>query len=426
MQDTKRSIVAWAFYDWANSAFATTVMAGFFPVFFSAYWAVGSSAAEGTFFLGLANSIGSAIIAILAPFLGSIADWGSYKKRLLAFFALLGAVMTASLYLLQMGNWPMAVVIYLFAMVGFAGGNTFYDALLPFVASEKKVDFVSSLGYSLGYIGGGLLFAVNVLMFLNPGWFSIASQEQAVKLSFVMVGIWWALFSLPIFLFVKEEKNHAALPLGQAIKKGLSVTVNTVKSFRSLKTISFFLVAYWLYIDGVDTIIVMAVNYGSSLGFPSESLIVALLITQFVAFPSALLYALFAKKVGVRRALQVAIAAYTLIAILGFFMNKPIHFYLLAVAIGLFQGGIQALSRSYYTRLIPKGRSAEFFGFFNMLGKFASILGPLLMGLVSLATGSTRLGIVSLIILFAGGFFMLSKVDETKAEEEMAAFLAQE
>lgn len=426
MQDTKRSIVAWAFYDWANSAFATTVMAGFFPVFFSAYWAVGSSAAEGTFYLGLANSIGSAIIAILAPFLGSIADWGSYKKRLLAFFALLGAVMTASLSLLQMGNWPMAVVIYLFAMVGFAGGNTFYDALLPYVASEEKVDFVSSLGYSLGYIGGGLLFAVNVLMFLNPEWFSIVSQEQAVKLSFVMVGIWWAVFSLPILLFVKEEKSREALPLSQAIRKGMSVTINTVKSFRSLRTISFFLVAYWLYIDGVDTIIVMAVAYGTSLGFPSESLIVALLITQFVAFPSALLYALFAKKVGVRRALQVAIGAYTFIAILGFFMNKPLHFYLLAVAIGLFQGGIQALSRSYYTRLIPKGRSAEFFGFFNMLGKFASILGPLLMGLVSLVTGSTRLGIVSLIILFSGGFFMLSKVDETKGAEEMAAFLAQE
>jgi UMF1 family MFS transporter len=425
MQDTRRSIWAWAFYDWANSAFATTVMAGFFPVFFSSYWAVGSSAAEGTFFLGLANSIGSAIIALLAPFLGSIADWGSYKKRLLAFFALLGAVMTASLYFLQMGNWPLAVIVYLFAMVGFAGGNTFYDALLPFVASEKKVDFVSSLGYSLGYIGGGLLFLVNVLMFLNPSWFGITSQKMAVKLSFVMVGIWWAVFSLPIFLFVKEEKNTDALPLGQAIKKGMSVTISTIISFRQLKTISVFLVAYWLYIDGVDTIIVMAVNYGSSLGFPSESLIVALLITQFVAFPSALGYAFFSKKVGVKRALQVAIGAYTVIAILGFFMNKPLHFYLLAVAIGLFQGGIQALSRSYYTRLIPKGRSAEFFGFFNMLGKFATILGPLLMGLVSLATGSTRLGIVSLIILFVGGFIMLGKVDEAKGAEEVAAFLGE-
>ena len=387
MQDTKRSIVAWAFYDWANSAFATTVMAGFFPVFFSAYWAVGSSAAEGTFYLGLANSIGSATIAILAPFLGSIADWGSYKKRLLAFFALLGAVMTASLSLLQMGNWPMAVVIYLFAMVSFAGGNTFYDALLPYVASEEKVDFVSSLGYSLGYIGGGLLFAVNVFMFLNPEWFSIVSQEQAVKLSFVMVGIWWAVFSLPILLFVKEEKSREALPLSQAIRKGMSVTINTVKSFRSLRTISFFLVAYWLYIDGVDTIIVMAVAYGTSLGFPSESLIVALLITQFVAFPSALLYALFAKKVGVRRALQVAIGAYTFIAILGFFMNKPLHFYLLAVAIG-FQGGIQALAALLHPQSPRAG--AEFFGFSCWVG-VRSDLGPC-HGLVSPVAAPPALG----------------------------------
>lgn len=426
MQDSKRSIWAWACYDWANSAFATTVMAGFFPVFFSAYWATGASAAEGTFYLGLANSLGSATIALLAPFLGSIADWGSYKKRLLAFFCLLGAVMTASLYLLQAGAWTQAILVYLLAMVGFAGGNTFYDALLPFVASEERVDFVSSLGYSLGYIGGGLLFLVNVLMFLSPERFGIASQEQAVKISFVMVGIWWALFSLPIFLFVKEEKSTQALPLRQAISKGMRLTVETVKSFRQLRTISLFLVAYWLYIDGVDTIIVMAVNYGTSLGFPSESLIIALLITQFVAFPSALGYAFFSKKVGVKRALQVAIAAYTLIAIFGFFMHKPIHFYLLAVAIGLFQGGIQALSRSYYTRLIPKERSAEFFGFFNMLGKFASILGPLLMGLVSLLTGSTRLGIVSLIILFAGGFIVLGKVDEAQGAAEVAAFLGDE
>ncbi|MDD4451053.1 MAG: MFS transporter, partial [Sphaerochaeta sp.] len=310
-----------------------------------------------------------------------------------------------------------------FAMVGFAGGNTFYDALLPYVASEEKVDFVSSLGYSLGYIGGGLLFAVNVFMFLNPEWFSIVSQEQAVKLSFVMVGIWWAVFSLPILLFVKEEKSREALPLSQAIRKGMSVTINTVKSFRSLRTISFFLVAYWLYIDGVDTIIRMAVNYGTSLNFPSESLIIALLITQFVAFPSALLYSAFGNRIGVKKALQVAIGAYTIIAVLGYFMTTPLHFYLLAVIIGLFQGGIQALSRSYYTRLIPKERSAEFFGFFNMLGKFAAIIGPLLMGVVTLVTGNVRSGIVSLVALFALGFILLKRVDETKGQAEIEAFL---
>jgi len=423
MQDSKRSIVAWALYDWANSAFATTVMAGFFPVFFTAYWAVGASSEQGTFYLGFANSLGSLIVALLAPFLGAIADWGSYKKRLLAFFALLGSVMTASLFILSSGSWPLAVLFYSLGVVGFSGANTFYDALLPFVASEKKVDFVSSLGYSLGYIGGGLLFLVNVLMFLNPSWFGIASQESAIKISFVIVGIWWVAFTIPLLVLVKEEQREKTLTLRQSISKGLHVTTETIRSFRKLKTIALFLAAYWLYIDGVDTIIRMAVNYGSSLNFPSDSLIIALLITQFVAFPAALGYSAFGKRIGVRQALMVAIAAYIIIAILGFFMTKVLHFYLLAICIGLFQGGIQALSRSYYTRLIPKERSAEFFGFFNMLGKFAAIIGPALMGIVTLITGSTRMGILSLILLFVGGFLLLRLVNEEKGQAEAEAYL---
>ncbi len=423
MQDSKRSMLAWACYDWANSAFATTVMAGFFPVFFSAYWAVGTSSEEGTFYLGLANSLGSLIVALLAPFLGAIADWGSYKKRMLAFFAFLGSVMTASLYVLSMGSWPFAVLFYSLAVVGFSGANTFYDALLPFVASERKVDFASSLGYSLGYIGGGLLFLVNVLMYLNPSWFGFASQEAAIKASFVIVGIWWVVFTLPLLFFVKEENHRQTIGYREAIHKGLGSTFRTIRSFRQLKTIALFLAAYWLYIDGVDTIIRMAVNYGTSLHFPSESLIIALLITQFVAFPSALAYSAFGKKIGVKQALQVAIAAYAIIAILGFFMTKPIHFYILAIIIGLFQGGIQALSRSFYTRLIPKQYSAEFFGFFNMLGKFAAIIGPLLMGIVTLATQSTRAGIFSLVALFIGGYFLLRKVDEEQGKAEVQAFL---
>lgn len=423
MQDSRRSIVSWALYDWANSAFATTVMAGFFPVFFTAYWASGASSEQGTFYLGFANSLGSLIVALLAPFLGAIADWGSYKKRLLAFFALLGSVMTASLYILSAGSWPLAVLFYSLGVVGFSGANTFYDALLPFVASEKKVDFVSSLGYSLGYIGGGLLFLVNVLMYLNPSWFGIASQESAIKISFVIVGIWWVVFTIPLLLLVKEEQREKELTLRQSIRKGLHVTTETIRSFRKLKTIALFLAAYWLYIDGVDTIIRMAVNYGSSLNFPSDSLIIALLITQFVAFPAALGYSAFGKRIGVRQALMVAIVAYIIIAILGFFMTKVLHFYLLAICIGLFQGGIQALSRSYYTRLIPKERSAEFFGFFNMLGKFAAIVGPALMGIVTLLTGSSRMGILSLIVLFVGGFLLLRKVDEQKGQAEAEAYL---
>ncbi|MFA5698351.1 MAG: MFS transporter [Sphaerochaeta sp.] len=424
MQDTRRSIFAWAWYDWANSAFATTVMAGFFPVFFTAYWAVGSSTEQGTFFLGLANSLGSLIVALLAPFLGAIADWGSYKKRMLTFFTFLGAVMTSALFLLKMGSWPLAVLYYSLAVVGFSGANTFYDALLPFVASEKKVDYVSSLGYSLGYIGGGLLFLVNVLMYLNPHWFGLADEAMAIKISFVIVGVWWLVNTIPLWLWVKEDAATEELSAREAIKKGLRLTINTVKSFRQLKTVAIFLLAYWLYIDGVDTIIRMAVNYGTALGFPSESLIIALLITQFVAFPSALAYSFFGSKIGIKKALHVAIAAYAVIAVMGYFMTKAIHFYLLAIAIGLFQGGIQALSRSYYTRLIPKDQSAQFFGFFNMLGKFAAIVGPILMGSVTLITKSNRAGIISLIVLFILGYFFLTKVDEEAGKKEVEAFSA--
>ena len=424
MQDSKRSIFSWALYDWANSAFATTVMAGFFPVFFASYWAVGTTAQQGTFYLGLANSIGSLLIAAFAPFVGAIADYGTYKKRLLVFFAYLGAILTASLWFVQMGNWQLAVLFYVVGTIGFSGANSFYDALLPIVASEKKVNFVSSLGFSLGYIGGGLLFLVNVLMFLFPESFGFADEAMAIKASFVSVGIWWIVFTIPLMLFVKEEKANPSLSLRKAIKKGLKDTARTIANIRQLRTLSIFLIAYWLYIDGVDTIIRMAVNYGTALGFPSESLIIALLITQFVAFPSALAYSWFGKKIGIKQALLVAISSYAVIAFMGYFMSKPIHFYLLAICIGLFQGGIQALSRSYYTRLIPKEQSAQFFGFFNMLGKFAAIIGPLLMGVVTIATGNNRFGILSLILLFIGGGLLLTRVNEELGKKESEAFSA--
>ncbi len=422
MQDSKRSIFSWALYDWANSAFATTVMAGFFPVFFTSYWAVGATAQQGTFYLGLANSLGSLLIAFFAPFAGAIADYGTYKKRLLVFLAYLGAILTASLWFVQMGNWQIAVLFYVFGSIGFSGANTFYDSLLPSVASEKKVDFVSSLGFSLGYIGGGLLFLANVLMFLFPETFGFADEVGAIKASFVSVGIWWIVFTIPLMLFVKEDTDKTPLPLRKAIKKGLKETSSTIANIRQLRTLSIFLIAYWLYIDGVGTIIRMAVNYGTALGFPSEALIVALLITQFVAFPSALAYSWFGKKIGVKQALLVAISAYAVIAFMGYFMSKPYHFYLLAICIGLFQGGIQALSRSYYTRLIPKDKSAQFFGFYNMLGKFATIVGPMLMGGVTIITGNNRFGIISLIILFIGGGVLLLKVDEDQGKKECEAF----
>jgi UMF1 family MFS transporter len=330
--------------------------------------------------------------------------------------------MTGALFFVQAGMWQQAVLFYIIATVGFSGSLIFYDALLPMVASSKKVDFVSSLGYGLGYIGGGLLFLINVLMYLKPTAFGFADEVAAVRASFVSVAIWWAVFSIPIMLFVKEPKEFKNLKARKAVSAGLHQFVVTFKAVKNLKVVGLFLLAYWFYIDGVDTIIRMAVDYGTAIGFPASSLIVALLITQFVAFPSAIAYNWFGHKIGVKNALLVAIGAYSFIAILGFFMAQTWHFYALACMIGLFQGGIQALSRSYFTRLIPEEYSAEFFGFFNMLGKFAAIIGPLLMGGVTLLTGSNRIGILSIVILFVIGGLLLKKVDSQEGARNVVEF----
>ncbi len=423
MKDSKRAIWSWACYDWANSAFATTVMAGFFPVFFKAYWSTGTSVQQSTFYLGLANSIASILVAALAPILGAIADRGSMKKKFLIFFAYLGCIMTGGLWFVQAGLWPMAIIFYITATVGFSGANIFYDSLLPSVASAKKIDYASSLGFGLGYIGGGLLFLINVAMYLKPELFGIADGTLAIRISFLSVAIWWAVFSLPIILFVKEPAIHDKISTVQAVKEGFSQLAHTFREIRHLKVVGIFLIAYWLYIDGVDTIVRMAVDYGTSIGFPADSLIVALLLVQFVAFPATLLYNMFGQRVGIKKALLIAIVAYSIIAIFGFFMVETWHFYALAVAIGLFQGGIQALSRSYYTRLIPEEQAAEFFGFFNLLGKFAAVIGPVLMGGVTILTGSNRLGMLSIVILFIAGGLILLKVDEEEGKRNLDAYL---
>jgi len=380
MKENKRAVWSWAFYDWANSAYSTTVMAGFFPLFFKEYWADPHNPSQSTFYLGMANSIASLVVAALAPLLGSIADQGSAKKKFLTFFAFLGVIMTGGLWMVAQGNWQMAVLFYVIATIGFASGNVFYDALLPGLASEERVDAVSSLGFGLGYLGGGLLFLVNVFMYLKPEIFGIPDGATAIKLSFLSVAVWWAVFTIPLILFVPEPKNYENIDFNNAIRMGWVQLVQTFKEIRNMKVVGTFLLAYWFYIDGVDTIIRMAVDYGMSLNFPGESLIIALLIVQFVAFPAALIYGWLASKIGAKTGIMVGITAYSFITLLGYFMTEAWHFYVLAILIGLFMGGIQALSRSLYTRIIPPDKSAEFFGFYNMLGKFAAIIGPALMG----------------------------------------------
>ena len=411
MKENKRAVWSWAFYDWGNSAYSTTVMAGFFPLFFKEYWADPHNPNQSTFYLGMANSIASIVVASLAPLLGSIADQGSAKKKFLIFFAFLGVIMTGGLWMVSQGNWQMAVLFYVIATIGFASGNVFYDSLLPGLASEDRVDVVSSLGFGLGYLGGGLLFLVNVFMYLKPEIFGISDGATAIKLSFLSVAVWWAVFTIPLILFVPEPKNYDAVDIKNAIKMGWIQLIQTFDEIRNMKVVGTFLLAYFFYIDGVDTIIKMAVDYGMSLNFSGESLIIALLIVQFVAFPAALIYGQLSSKVGIKTAIMIGIIAYSFITFLGYFITKAWHFYVLAILIGLFQGGIQALSRSLYTRIIPVEKSAEFFGFYNMLGKFAAIIGPALMGTISLVTGSARLGILSILLLFILGAFFLNKVD---------------
>ena len=411
MKENKRAVWSWAFYDWANSAYSTTVMAGFFPLFFKEYWADPHNPSQSTFYLGMANSIASMVVAALAPLLGSVADQGSAKKKFLTFFAFLGVIMTGGLWMVAQGNWQMAVLFYVIATIGFSSGIVFYDALLPGLASEERVDAVSSLGFGIGYLGGGLLFLVNVFMYLKPELFGIPDGATAIKLSFLSVAVWWAVFTIPLILFVPEPKNYENIDFNNAIRMGWVQLVQTFKEIRNMKVVGTFLLAYWFYIDGVDTIIRMAVDYGMSLNFPGESLIIALLIVQFVAFPAALIYGWLASKIGAKTGIMVGITAYSFITLLGYFMTEAWHFYVLAILIGLFMGGIQALSRSLYTRIIPAEKSAEFFGFYNMLGKFAAIIGPTLMGTISLVTGSARLGILSILLLFILGAFLLNKVD---------------
>jgi UMF1 family MFS transporter len=417
---TRRPVVAWALYDWANSAFATTVMAGFFPVFFKQYWSIGVEASVSTFRLGLANGVASFVIAVLAPLLGAIADRGGVRVRLLALATVLGAASTGGLYLVQEGQWQLAAVLYGIASLGFWSGVTFYDALLLDVAEDRnELDMVSSFGYALGYIGGGLLFAFNVYMTLRPGAFGLESAADAVRLSFLSVAAWWVLFSVPVVLFVREARPAQPLGIAAASRAGLRELRVTVEHIRAYKPLVWFLFAYWLYIDGVNTVIKMAVDYGLSLGFPQQSLIAALLLTQFVAFPAALAFGWLGSKIGARNGIFLALAVYAGATIGAYRMDSSFDFYALAVTIGLVQGGVQALSRSYFGSLVPAGKQGEFFGFYNMMGKFAAVLGPMLVGFTALATGSTRAGILSVVLLFVVGAALLwrARIEELRARD---------
>jgi len=417
LKTQSKRILAWSIYDFGNSAFATTVIAGFFPIFFKEFWSVGVEVTESTFKLGLANSISGILVVLLAPVLGAIADKGGAKKRFLAAFAAMGCAMTFSLFFVGEGNWILAAAFFVAGTVGFSGGNAFYDSLIMDVTGEDKVDLVSAFGYSMGYLGGGLLFAVNVLMVLKPGLFGLVDKAQAVRVSFLTVGLWWAVFTIPLLLFVKEKQPVQKGSWTRTVSEGFGQLIDTFRRIKSLKVVSLFLLGYWLYIDGVYTVIRMAVDYGMSIGLDSNRLILALLVVQFVGFPSAIVFGKVGQKLGAKTGIHIGIAVYILMTVWAYYLDSEIEFFAMAVAIGLVQGGIQSLSRSFYTRIIPEGQSAEFFGFYNMVGKFAAVLGPFLVGWVALATGDPRKGMFSITTLLILGGIFLFFVDENKGRE---------
>jgi UMF1 family MFS transporter len=416
-----RQVIAWALYDWANSAFATTVLAGFFPLFFKKYWSTASDVTVSTFQLGVANAAASLAVALMAPVLGAIADRSGARKRYLLLFAGMGVVMTSCLALVAQGQWSIAVLIYLFASVGFSSANIFYDALLVDAAPHGSIDRVSAFGFALGYLGGGLLFAINVAMTLWPGSFGLPDATTAVRISFISVAVWWAVFSLPLLFYFTEVPRSERVAGWAAVRAGLAQLMGTFRSLRHMRVVFVFLLAYWLYIDGVYTVIRMAIDYGLAIGLNANDLIAALLLTQFVGFPAAVVFGRLGERIGAKPAILIGLGVYIFACIWAYFMRESWEFYILAGLIGLVQGGVQALSRALYTRLIPANKSGEFFGFYNMLGKFAAILGPLIMGVTSVATGNPRLSILAIIVLLAGGGALLLAVNERDGAEHAHA-----
>ena len=401
----------WAFYDWANSAFATTVMAGFFPIFFKSYWANDLSDAESTFVIGSANSLVGLLIAISAPVLGAFADAGNSKKKLLLTFAILGIFSTGYLFFIPESSWKFAITFYAIGVIGFSGGNIFYDALLVSVAKDHERNKVSSLGFSLGYLGGGLLFLLNVLMFSFPEFFGLQSEIEAILWSFLSVAIWWSIFTIPLMTGVKEpnaSKNNKGLY--RTVKEAFKSLYETSKSIKNYKSAGVFLLAYFLYMDGVDTIIRMATSYGSDIGISAQSMIGALLLTQFIGFPATLIFGRYSDKFGHKETLSFAIIIYIGVVIFSAQMDSAIEFFIMASVIGLVQGGVQAISRSYFSSLIPENKAAEFFGFYNFIGKSSVFIGPFMVSGIALLTDSPGLGILSLLLLFIPGLIILRKV----------------
>ena len=416
MTDTagqRRVVWSWALYDWANSAFATVVMAGLFPILFQDYWNASATPAVANLRLGWANGLASLVIVLIAPLAGAIADRAGRRKAALLGFAFPAAALTALLALVPAEMGWLAALLFVLATIGFMAANLFYDALLVGIAPPDRWHAVSGFGFGLGYLGGGLVYLGCIIAVMQPGWFGLASATDAALGAFIATGVWWALFTLPLAVNVPEPARR--MPGPAAFSGGLQQLRSTLTHLRADRPVWLFLLAYFLYIDGVGTTIRMAVAYGRSLGFEQNDLMLALLITQFVGFPAALLMGALGQRIGARRGILIGLSLYIAIAVWGAFIRSPWEFHVIAGLVGVAQGGVQALSRSFYAGLIPADRAGEFFGFYNVLGKSAALLGPPLFGGLGVWLGDVRYSMLALIVLFVGGALLLTLIEPEEA-----------
>jgi UMF1 family MFS transporter len=410
----RRELRSWALYDWANSAFATTIMGAVLTTYFASVAAGHMPGNVATAYWGYTTALGLAIIAIAAPVLGAIGDYMGAKKRFLAGFMFLGVVASACLYFVTEGDWLLAAVLFVLGNIGFSGANVFYDGLLPHIASEDEVDRVSTAGFALGYVGGGILLAINMVMMVKPDLFGLADRDFATRVVFVSVAVWWLGFSIPLLRDVREPPRR--LEEGEAaninpVRAGFSRLFETLRELRNYRELLILLLAFWLYVDGIGTIIKMGAVYAIEIGIGQTHVIGGFLLVQFLGIPFTFGFGALAGRIGARAGIYIALVVYTVISVFAFFMSTAWHFWVLAVAISMVQGGAQGLSRSLYATLLPKGKSSEFFAFFSVFDKFAGIMGPFLVGWIAAVTGSGRYGIVSLVVFFIGGMWLLSRVD---------------
>lgn len=401
---------SWMMYDWANSAYSVVITTAIFPIYFkSVATEQGVEAVNSTAYLAYTVSIATLILAILGPILGAVANYEGMKKKLFFTFFTIGSVSTFSLALVPSDNWLLLLILYIFTAVGFHGANIFYDSFLVDVTTYERMDYVSAKGFGLGYIGSTIPFLVSIIIIISAQmeWISL-SISAASRLAFVITALWWATFTIPMLRHVTQQSGLPKPP--RVVKASFQTTWSTLKQIPQYRHVFIFLIAYFFYIDGVGTIIAMSTAYGTDLNISATTLLIVLFVTQLVAAPFAILYGRLAKKHGPKRMLYVGISVYILVCIYAFFLKTALDFWILAMLVATSQGGIQSLSRSYFAQIIPKEKASEFFGFYNIFGKFASIMGPLLVAMTAQLTGSTAYGVFSLVILFIVGGVLLKFV----------------